>query len=118
MSGKPFDTPARPQLRYTHLPQNSAVRRFPTMAHPGLRGARPLRALALASILTLGGLLLLLPPGRAAQKETKAKEPAKAASGDDTADVVKLIDDSLKTAWEENKITPSARCDDYEFIRR
>jgi hypothetical protein len=83
------------------------------MAHAGLRGARPLRTLALASMLTLGGVLLL-PAGRAAQKEGKA-EPA---TGADTAEVVKLIDDSLKTTWEENKITPSARCDDYEFIRR
>jgi hypothetical protein len=86
------------------------------MAHAGLRGARPLRTLALASILTFGGALFL-PLGQAAQK---AKEPAKAApaAGDDTAEVVKVIDESLKTAWEENKVTPSARCDDYEFIRR
>jgi Protein of unknown function (DUF1549)/Protein of unknown function (DUF1553) len=83
------------------------------MAHAILRGARPGRALALASILTLSGLLLM-PTGQAAQKESAGGADAAAA----VADGVKLIDEGIKTAWTENKITPSARCDDYEFIRR
>ncbi len=82
------------------------------MAHAGLRSARPGRLLALATILSLSGTLLV-PAGRAAQKETKA---APVSGGD--AEVVKLIDDGLRSVWEENKITPSARCDDHEFIRR
>jgi hypothetical protein len=85
------------------------------MAHTSPRGARPGRALALASLLTLGGALFV-PPVYAAPP----KEPAKAgaAAGGDTAEMIKLIDESLKTAWDANKVTPSARCDDYEFVRR
>jgi len=81
------------------------------MARAGMRGGRPGRALALASIVSLGALLVPLGPAT-------AREPAKAATGGDPAEVVKLIDEGLKTAWEENKITPSARCDDYDFVRR
>ena len=32
--------------------------------------------------------------------------------------MVKLIDEGIKAAWEENKVTPAPRCDDYDFIRR
>jgi hypothetical protein len=66
------------------------------------------------TILTLGGVLFL-PVGRAAQKEGAKAAPA---TGGDPAEVVKLIDDGLRAAWEENKLTPSARCDDHDFIRR
>lgn len=31
---------------------------------------------------------------------------------------VKLIDDEIEKAWKENKVAPSNRCSDYEFIRR
>jgi hypothetical protein len=84
------------------------------MAHAGLRRARPGRVLALATMLSLCGTLLL-PAARAAQKEAAKAAPA---TGGDPGEVVKLIDESLKTAWEENKITPSVRCDDHDFIRR
>jgi hypothetical protein len=77
------------------------------MAHAGAR------ALALASILSLAALIL--PAGPA-----PAKEPAKAApaTGGDPTEVVKLIDEGLKAVWDENKVTPSPRCDDHDFIRR
>jgi hypothetical protein len=35
-----------------------------------------------------------------------------------TAETVRMINKHLETAWEENKLTPSKLCDDYEFIRR
>src|SRR5262245_39038045 len=84
------------------------------MARVGVRDSRPAGVLALATLLPLGGTLFL-PAGRAAQKE-----PAKSAptTGGDPAEVVKLIDQSLRAAWSENKLTPAPRCDDYEFIRR
>jgi hypothetical protein len=83
------------------------------MAQALPRGARPARALALACILTLGGILLV-PAGRAAPP----KESAPAADASAVADGVKLIDEALKASWDENKLTPAARCDDYEFLRR
>ncbi len=82
------------------------------MAQATWQGMRPARALALAGILTLGGVLLL-PAAPAAPKD-----PAPAGDDAAVADGVKLIDEGLKAAWDENKLTPSARCDDYEFIRR
>jgi hypothetical protein len=70
---------------------------------------------ALATLSLFGGALFLS-PGRAAPP----KEPARTASADggDVAETVKLIDDALKAGWDESKITPAARCDDHEFIRR
>jgi hypothetical protein len=35
-----------------------------------------------------------------------------------TAETVRMINKHLEAAWEENKLTPSKLCDDYEFIRR
>jgi hypothetical protein len=78
------------------------------MAQTLLRRPRPGRALALASFLTLG--LLLTPAGRAAPKD--------GSEANGVAEGVKLIDEGIKAAWAENKITPAPRCDDYEFIRR
>jgi hypothetical protein len=33
-------------------------------------------------------------------------------------ETIQMINDKLAAAWEENKLTPSKLCDDYEFIRR
>jgi hypothetical protein len=74
------------------------------MAHAGVR------VLALSSVLSLGAALVL-PLG-----QTPAK--AAPATGGDPSEVVKIIDQGLKTVWNDNKVTPSARCDDHEFIRR
>jgi len=65
-------------------------------------------------MLSLGGSLLL-PSAHAAQKETAKAPPA---TGGDPTEVVKLIDETLKSSWEDNKITPALRCEDHEFIRR
>ena len=34
------------------------------------------------------------------------------------AETIQMINKKLEAAWEENKLTPSKYCDDYEFIRR
>jgi hypothetical protein len=34
------------------------------------------------------------------------------------AATIQMINKKLEEAWEENKLTPSKQCDDYEFIRR
>jgi hypothetical protein len=84
------------------------------MAQTGLRSVHVGRLLALASILSLSGVLVL-PATQAAQKETPKAAPA---LGGGTGEMVKLIDEGIKAAWDENKITPAPRCDDYDFIRR
>lgn len=66
-------------------------------------------ALAAALVPTLGS-------GHAAAQAKAAVKPA--ATGGGTAEVVKLINTSLAATWKENKVTPSAPADDYEFIRR
>jgi len=90
------------------------------MAHGFARGSRLGQTLALTAVTSLSAALFL-PAGQAAPpKEKKESEPAKSTcgAGGDPAEVTKLINESLKAAWDENKVTPSARCDDYEFIRR
>ena len=49
------------------------------------------------------------------------KKPAAAivtTSGSDVAEVVQIINTKMREGWTANKITPSARASDYEFIRR
>lgn len=41
-----------------------------------------------------------------------------AGAGSDLAEVVQLINTKMREGWAANKITPSARASDYEFIRR
>ncbi len=82
------------------------------MAHRSLRGGRLARRLGLAVVLALTAAVAA-PLDRAANAQTKAP-----ATGGDTADVVKLIDESLAASWKENKVTPAPRSDDYEFLRR
>jgi hypothetical protein len=85
--------------------------------------------------LVIGGLLLGL--GYAAQvraqkkeepKKQEAKKPAPPKPEpkqvvdvlvrSEGADQVAAINEAIRKKWEENKITPSPRCTDYEFIRR
>src|SRR5207302_2146353 len=42
------------------------------------------------------------------------EDPAKSAS----AETVRLINEKLAEKWQANKLTPSARCTDHEFLRR
>jgi Protein of unknown function (DUF1549)/Protein of unknown function (DUF1553) len=83
------------------------------MAHASLRGSRLGRTLALAAALAVvGGLTLALP--QPAPVRADAPKPATSSTGE----TVQFINDQLEASWKDNKITPSAHCDDYEFIRR
>jgi hypothetical protein len=81
------------------------------MAHASVRGSRPGRALALVLAVLLVGLLTT------GDRSVRAKEPAKAVAGN-MGEMVQFINEQLEGSWKDNKITPSKRCDDYEFLRR
>jgi hypothetical protein len=89
-----------------------------TMAHASVHGWHSPRLLVLAgAFLVAGGLLAVV------QRPTlaKAPEPAKAANtavAGNMNEMVQIINEKLEAGWNENKLKPSARCDDYEFIRR
>src|SRR5262249_21987195 len=116
-----------------------------TMTDGALRGSGWGRALARTSAwLVLGGLLLGLsysanvlaqkktdPKKSDVQKSDKKPAPKKPGpkkpdakpivdvlATDDGAAQVAYINEELQKQWKENKITPSERCTDYEFIRR
>src|SRR5262245_27176489 len=101
------------------------------------------RALAVAGLLVAG--LFCLSQFAPAPAQTKDKAPAKdkakdkdgvakgpstqparlpalkmviASKDSDVAEMKKVIDEKLAKAWEENKVSPSGYCDDYEFLRR
>jgi hypothetical protein len=91
------------------------------MAHASVRGWPSRRTLALAAgFLVVGGLLAAVQRPTLAKEPEKAAEPARtttAALGN-TSEMVQIINEKLEAGWKENKLTPSPRCDDYEFIRR
>ncbi|MBM4068522.1 MAG: DUF1549 domain-containing protein [Planctomycetes bacterium] len=79
------------------------------------RHARPLAILACFSFL-------LLHAGHNLPAQTKAPTqeppPADILADGVGAEQVALINDAIAKAWQENKIEPSQRCSDHEFIRR
>lgn len=79
----------------------------------------------LAAALVVGGVVLTLRDPVLGQEAKKKKEGPKAADVVDVmvADVggqeqVAFINAELERVWKENKLEPSERCSDYEFIRR
>jgi hypothetical protein len=115
------------------------------MTDGALRGSGWGRALARTSAwLVLGGLLLGLSysanvlaqkktdpkksdvqktdkkpaPKKPGPKKPDAKPVVDVLATDDGAAQVAYINEELQKQWKENKITPSERCTDYEFIRR
>jgi Protein of unknown function (DUF1549)/Protein of unknown function (DUF1553) len=101
------------------------------MALNSVRAWRLGRVIAPGLVMALVGALCL--PGGFAQQKGKDKDkkeekkeetpkdvPAKVPPGleGDDADVVKTINEKLRTAWADNKVTPAPRCDDHEYIRR
>lgn len=71
-----------------------------------------LRSLGTAIVL---GSLGILP---AHSQSTASKSQAPAATPADNGEVTRLINEQLADSWKANKLKPSDRCTDYEFIRR
>src|SRR3954451_18651529 len=101
------------------------------MANASMRGLRRVLALGIGLSL-LGGLTLrsnqfalAKDPPRTATKG-KPADTAKGAPVNFTLatkdqsvpEMVELINTKLSEQWQENKVTPSPVCSDYEFIRR
>jgi hypothetical protein len=112
------------------------------MAQAANCGCQPGRALALiAGLLLASGVLIHNSPAQTPrakpadkpsttkdkEKEKEKEKPVGARinaitvpkeAANDVAEMVKVINSKLETGWKENKLTPSASCTDYEFIRR
>jgi hypothetical protein len=86
----------------------------------GPRWARAGGALLVVGLLAAAGLSAAAkdPPRSPAAKSAETARPALAQASSDLREVVPLINEHLKEQWKANKITPSARCSDHEFIRR
>lgn len=103
-----------------------------TMVHATRQRPWHGRALILGTgLLLVGGLLAgptTLQRGdaqtkKAEQKETKAEPKKPEQKSNDVVvgggvEQVAFINDQLDKKWKENKVTPSDRCSDYEFVRR
>jgi hypothetical protein len=95
------------------------------MANAVVRASRRGRLLAWsAGLLAVCGVLAGRGPSSLAKDPPKAA-PAKAApkvidifTGPSGFEQISAINQEIEKKWQENKITPSARCTDYEFIRR
>jgi hypothetical protein len=99
------------------------------MAIASLAGRGWRRTLTLtAGLLMVSGLIVSNLPGQTGKK-TATKKPApekelpKAIVADKMVtesgvEQVAYINEAIQKAWDENKIKPSDRCSDYEFIRR
>jgi hypothetical protein len=89
------------------------------MANASLREHRPGLRMALGvGLLTAASLLI-----GASTVAAQAKKPAPAAPAVNPATVlaseqIKAINELIDAQWKANKITPSALCTDYEFVRR
>lgn len=73
------------------------------MAHSSVKASRSGRVTTLAIGVLLTSSLL-----------ASAQTPLTSDDGE----VLRKVNESLAKGWKENKLTPSARCSDYEFIRR
>jgi hypothetical protein len=93
------------------------------MAHLSLVQLRWLRTLAVtAGLFLLSGLIVTHLPGQTKKGNDKEQkfiprdELAEGIGG--VVEQVGFINETLEKSWKENKIVPSERCSDYEFIRR
>lgn len=75
-----------------------------------------------ATVLTLGYTAAFgwddPKPGKEKPKEEVKKDDDKPSSGLNDAKTIAFINQEIEKAWKENKITPSANANDYEWIRR
>src|SRR5581483_3622412 len=107
---------ARPHLESSpshgivYLPKRElAMARF-TLPH-----FRSILAMALVGGVVFFSELVRSPQPTASAQE-KAKPASVAAGGGN--EVIATINQKLAEGWKANKLTPSTRCTDYEFIRR
>ncbi len=73
---------------------------------------------ALAGALGAFFVVTLLAGAEAPAPGQEEPKKASAGGGSDLTEVVQLINTKVREGWTANKITPSARATDYEFIRR
>jgi hypothetical protein len=78
-----------------------------------------MRVLAVfACLLCLGASGTARAQGKATGKDQVARKPDSNHLAGEDAEKVHLINERIATKWKENKIRPSARASDYEFMRR
>ncbi|MFO0865583.1 MAG: DUF1549 domain-containing protein [Gemmataceae bacterium] len=80
----------------------------------GRRNGRRL-PLALGTLAAFGLLLAASNASAQAKKVEKVDVPVSSIPG---IQLIDKINELVEKKWEDNKLTPSARCTDYEFIRR
>jgi Protein of unknown function (DUF1549)/Protein of unknown function (DUF1553) len=89
------------------------------MANAVRSGLRSVRALTLlGAVLLLGGLTRPPSPARGQDTPAPSKPARPSATGSDLAEIVPFINKQIAEQWAANKLTPSARCTDHEFLRR
>jgi hypothetical protein len=92
-------------------------------------GRRLLQGAALLLVSGIVGALVSLASAQGTKKPTPSKEKPKTVSAEEKviSDIhvsssgvsqIALINDEIEKKWKANKIEPSERCSDYEFIRR
>lgn len=137
-----FDSPARSPLEWTQIIAEGKFGTIPAdkrvlesnhvkgeimMNSASVRGSRRGRLLAvLSALLATVGLTAALDPGaeaKAPPATTSAKPavtpaPSAGLSGPMHYEQVRIIDERIEAEWQANKVTPSPRCTDHEFIRR
>src|SRR5262245_22872295 len=80
------------------------------MANASDWGVVSRRALALTVVVLLGAVVA---------QAADTKPPSKpSVGGSDLAEILPFINKQIAEQWEANKITPSARCTDPEYLRR
>jgi hypothetical protein len=90
------------------------------MANPFRRGLRPGRVLALALGLLLAGGAAAKEPAKAdpAKPDEPKKTTGPAPGGPGASEQTRYINELIEAQWKANKIIPSSRAGDYEFLRR
>src|SRR5947209_6443095 len=76
-------------------------------------------ALVLGGVAGLGCATGLVASHAAGQDASKPAPARRSATGlDPIPEQVRVIDEQIAAQWEANKLTPSRKASDYEFIRR
>jgi hypothetical protein len=70
----------------------------------------------LLALFVIAGLFYVGGPTLAKEKETP-KTPVEAPKAA-VEEMTRIINEQVEAGWKDNKLTPSAKCSDYEFVRR